>query len=369
MASTTRRFFSSTARTLSKNALLFPGQGSQAPGLLVPYLEKFPRVVKPVLEEMDESLKLKLSDALANKNGSDRYDVNLTMYAQPAILATSYAIVEVLKSIYGKSLVQDKFVYSAGHSLGEYSAATVVGSLEFADAVALVHERGRVMEESKDLFLKENGQDIELGMYAALLTGIKPNAAGQSPTAQVLAVVDALMANPAELSTLNAMVKNVEIGNINSGSQIVLSGPKSGVDSLLLYVKTTLGLKRGFKLMPLNVSAPFHSPIMAHAEHKLAELIQARKVQPKLPSIPLVSYASGKPFESTEELTEALIKSCTRRVYWLDSINYLTKNAGVSKLVSVGPGNVGDFTKRDVSKEIELQAVDTDNIDEVLSTL
>lgn len=363
-----RLFSTSSPRAaLPKRALLFPGQGSQAPGLLVPYLEEYPGIVKPVLEEMDEALKLKLSDALANEKGSDKYNVDLTMYAQPAILATSYAITQVMKQLYGHGLLE-RFAYAAGHSLGEYTAATVTDVLGFADAVALVHERGRLMEESKDLFLKEHGQ-LELGMYAALLTGVKPTASGKSATAQVLDTIDEIMKNPEEATSLDAMVRYVEVGNINSGSQIVLSGPKTGVDSLLLQVKTKLGLKRGFKLVPLNVSAPFHSPVMAHAEVKLAEVFQHRNIQLKLPRLPLVSYASARPFSSTEEIKEALIKSCTRRVYWLNSIEFLTKDAQVTELVSVGPGNVGDFTKRDVGKDVVATLVEANNLEEVLKSL
>lgn len=357
----------STSSARASRAVLFPGQGSQEPGMLTEYAEKYPRIVKPILEELDESLKQKFSEALLSKGAHEKIDMNQTLNAQPAILTTSYTIIQILNHLNnGDILNSTNFQFALGHSLGEYTACTATGILKFADAAMLVRERGRAMEESKNAFLVKNGEDIELGMYAVLFTGLK-NISGTA-SEHIVKLIDTEISKQADLDPL---FKYVGLGNINSGSQIVFSGPRVAIDQLLSKLKTLLNAKRSFKVFPLNVSAPFHSPVMQLAQDRMQEIFsQKDTVRLNWPSaVPIVANNNARPFESVEQVQSSLIKSCTERVYWLDSINYVCNTNSVSELVAVGPGNVGDLTKRDLGASVSTKLLQADTLEEFLTTL
>lgn len=335
--------------------------------MLASYAERYPRIVKPILEELDESLKQKFSEVLLSKGDHDKIDINRTFNAQPAILTTSFTIVQILNHLNNGELLKDNFRFALGHSLGEYSACTATGVLEFADAARLVRERGLAMEESKQVFLDKHGQDIELGMYAVVFLGVKN--LQTTPSEHIVKLIDETISKRTDLHPL---FKYIGLGNINSGSQIVFSGPKVAIDELVSILKTELNVKRGFKSFPLNVSAPFHSPVMEFAQERLAEIIESKDRKIKLnwpPSIPIVANVSARPFQSVEEIKSSLIQSCTQRVYWVDSINHICKDHSIKELVAVGPGNVGDFTKRDLGKEVDTKLLQADTLEEFLQTL
>lgn len=385
-------------------ALLLPGQGNQQRAMLQPYLARFPSIVKPILEEADESLKQRFSRILIDSTEADSMipDINLTSNAQPAILTTSYAIFQILKSQLSTgstgsnrgpsnndTFLKSHFSHIMGHSLGEFSAATIAGHLQFADSVNLVHQRGKAMEESRRRFLEKqkakSGKDIDLGMYvvpfppnhASLViklfdTEIRPPPPAPE-TVQDLSRPDHLLDPSADIHPL---VSFVELGNINSTSQIVFSGPTEAIDAVLEYIKKRLSLKRSLKKIPLQVSAPFHSPVMAHAQNKMQELVLELDEKNKIffptgndADVSFVANITAKPFQNKQEFVRSLVWSCTDRVYWSKSIQYLTETAGVKKLVALAPGNVANFTKREVPKDVENVVVDDSTLAQVLETL
>lgn len=388
-------------------ALLLPGQGNQQYAMIQPFLEKFPSIVKPILEEADESLKQHFSRLLVKSTDAESMlpDIHLTSNAQPAILTTSYTVFEILRSQLGTmskntrsenhrlEFLKSNFSNLLGHSLGEFSAATVAGALEFSDAVKLVNQRGKFMEESKDLFLSKykelnGGKAVELGMYVVLFS--------KHSTDEIIKIFDteirtdskeiANTINPSSSAAkpvdLHPLTSFVELGNINSNSQIVFSGPYEAVKSVLSYIQTRLGLKRPFKTIPLKVSAPFHSPVMTHAQNKMKDLvgelqgagrinfsaIDVSKESEKENGIPLISNITARPFSSESQFLRSLAYSCTDRVYWYKSIvNYLHNEQNVSSFVALAPGNVADLTKRDLDpKNTETKVVNGETLDSVV---
>lgn len=380
-------------------ALLFPGQGSQKKAMLQPFLDMFPHIVKPILEETDEALNQRFSRLLIKNTDAESMlpDINLTSNAQPAILITSYTVFEILKTQLSissntdkNSFLKNNFSCTLGHSLGEFSASTAAGALQFFDSVNLVHQRGKAMEESKELFLNKykhlnGGNEIELGMYVVLFPKDIANSVmkifdekircsvskGQDATAD-----KSFLSKDNGVADLHPLVSFVELGIINSSSQIVFSGPKDAVKSVLSYLQAELMAKRSFKTIPLNVSAPFHSPIMEHARNKMKDIIDNLHSKNRInfdaidvnKGIPLVSNITALPFSSESQYLRSLVYSCTDRVYWYKSIvEYVCNDQQVSKLISLAPGNVTDLTKKDVDpKTVSLINVDENTLEDVL---
>lgn len=345
-------------------ALLFPGQGNQQRAMLSDYLEKFPSVVRPILEELDESLKQSFSKLLVNSTEADAMlpDINLTSNAQPAILTASYTILQILKSQLGSSddFLKSTFSFTLGHSLGEFTAATAAGVLQFSDAVALVHQRGKAMEQSKAQFLEKYGSVVELGMYVVLFP--------KHSSAEIVEFFDKQYRSGTQPS--EDLTNFVDLGNINSNSQIVFSGPKTAVSTILADIQAHLGLKKPFRTIPLNVSAPFHSPVMKPAQDHMETLVAKLDADNKIAwpgQIPIVSNITAKPFDSKERILRSLSHSCTDRVYWYDSIKYVTEQESVDRLVAIGPGNVSDLTKRDVPKSVQTDIVNAETLDSIVN--
>ncbi|VVT52971.1 uncharacterized protein SAPINGB_P003339 [Magnusiomyces paraingens] len=344
-------------------AILFPGQGNQKRAMLENYFKRFPSVVKPILEELDESLKQNFSKLLIKSSDADIFlpDIDLTSNAQPAILTTSYTIIQILKSQSSnkQDFFSSKFSYALGHSLGEFSSASAVGILDFSDAVKLVHLRGKAMESSKAQFSKRFG-NVKLGMYVTLLNKIS--------SSDIIKIFDEKYKtgplNPNELSSY------VDIGNINSSSQVVFSGPQPAIYTILSELQTHYGIKRPFKTIPLNVSAPFHSPIMLPAQEYMEALVSELEASGKIgwPSeIPIISNITKRPFESKQQIIRSFSHSCTDRVYWYDSIKYAVNERGIDKFVSIGPGNIGDLTKRDLPKTVSLVNVTSETLEDFIA--
>lgn len=366
---TNKRYFSCT-NTTSSRALLFPGQGNQKAGTLKDYNDKYPKQTGLVLEEMDEALNFKLSDVLLdpNYNNVEKINIDMTSNAQPAIFATSYAIVQILNSINGGDISRH-FPYIFGHSLGEYTALTVAGSTSFFDTLKLVRARGLAMEESKKHFLTSiDSPNTVTGMYAVLLRGISQKLLDDYNVKSPAELIKRLFET--EISKdIHPLYKYLQLAIINSSNQVVFSGPKAALDELLSLVKSKLELSRSFKILTLNVSAPFHSPVMEFAQKELESYVESSKFAITLPSsTSVIANRNALPFDSVESVKHSVIHSCTESVFWLDSVNYAI-DQGVKEFVAIGPGNVGDFTKREVEKSASTRLLEYDEFDDFIKTL
>jgi [acyl-carrier-protein] S-malonyltransferase len=275
-------------------AFLFPGQGSQAVGMGKELAEKYP-VAQQTFEEADEALGIKLSHLCFE---GPEEQLRLTEITQPAILATSVAAWRVLKE---KGL-RPSFV--AGHSLGEYSAHVSAGTLNFADAVRTVRNRGKYMQEAVP---------VGVGAMAAIL-------------GMDLDKVTAVCQDAAEGEVCMP-------ANINSPEQIVISGHAAAVERA-----TKLADERGAKRAKiLSVSAPFHCALMKPAQERLAADLRSLSLRP--PAVPVACNVDAAIVEDADGSRDALIRQVTGSVKW-DSSMRLLMARGVQTFIEVGPGKV-----------------------------
>jgi [acyl-carrier-protein] S-malonyltransferase len=275
-------------------ACLFPGQGSQAVGMGKALADQFP-ICAATFAEADAALGEPLSDLIFN-GPADR--LTLTENTQPAILTMSVAAWRLLED---RGL---KPAFVAGHSLGEYSAHVAAGTLAFADAVRLVRNRGRYMQEAVP---------VGEGAMAAIL--------GLDEAGVVQACQDA------------AQGEVVSPANLNAPGQIVIAGTAAAVARASERAKA-LGAKRA---IPLQVSAPFHCALMKPAEVRLAPELQAASAAD--PRVPVVANVDGQPKRSAEESIDALIRQVSSPVRW-ESVVQRLASEGVTAYVEVGPGKV-----------------------------
>jgi len=278
-------------------AFLFPGQGSQAVGMGKELAARYP-VAQKTFDEADAALGYALS-ALCFEGPEEK--LKMTEVTQPAILTVSVAALRVLRENHSEGM-EPGFV--AGHSLGEYSAHVAAGTLEFADAVGIVRNRGRYMQAAVPA-----GQGAMAAVVGLSLAEVEA-ACQQSAQGQVVA--------PA---------------NINSPGQVVISGHAAAVGRAAELVKQR-GAKRA---VMLPVSAPFHCALMQPAQERLAADLKAAAFHAM--RVPLVTNVDAEVVESSEKARDALIRQVTGAVQWEKSMRALLA-AGVETFVEVGPGKV-----------------------------
>lgn len=379
-----RAWFSLSATAKQQQrALLFPGQGIQQPGMLKAYYDKYPRTIKPVMEELDEALKLRLSSVLLDPNfvdlgaGTSQLDIHATSNAQPAILACSYAVLEVLRDLSGQrqDLVNNTFKFTLGHSLGEYTALTAAGVIDFYSVLQLVRARGLAMEKSKQVFLDslDQGNDLELGMYTMVLSGVKQAVLDKHAVASASDLVVKLLGSEINKDALHPLGKYLQLALINSKNLVVFSGPKLAFDKVAAELKTKLEVRRAFKVIPLKVSAPFHSPVMAYAQEQVEDYIESQQKSSKLKltwpvTTSVIANATATPFADLDSVKHSLIHSCTESVYWANSVNYAVTN-GVTELVNFGPGNIGDNTRRDMDSSVTTTYLEPETLSSFVAAL
>lgn len=273
-------------------ALVFPGQGSQAVGMGQALADQF-AICKQTFAEADAALNESLSDLIFN-GPLDR--LTLTEHTQPAILTMSVAVWRLLES---RGL---EAAFVAGHSLGEYSAHVAAGTLQFADAVRLVRNRGRYMQEAVP---------VGVGAMAAII--------GLDEAGVTRACEEA------------AQGEVVSPANLNGAGQIVIAGSAAAVARAGERAKA-LGARRA---IPLTVSAPFHCALMKPAEVRLTP--ELRSVPALDPRIPVVANVDAQPKRTATASIDALIQQVTSPVRWEDVVKRL-ESEGVTRYVEVGPG-------------------------------
>jgi len=278
-------------------SLVFPGQGSQYIGMGKDFSHNFP-IANEVYREVDDVLGFSLSKLIFN---GQIEDLTLTKNAQPAIMATSIAILKTLEKE-GFKIKKSKFV--AGHSLGEYTALCASGAISLADTAHILKMRGIFMQEAVS---------VGVGAMAAIL-GL----------------------NLDNVETLIAEIKDneiCEIANDNEPNQVVLSGHRTAIEKACVKAKS-LGAKRAI-LLP--VSAPFHCSLMAPAQENMINLISGLNIEK--PNVPLISNVTSIPTQDIEEIRKNLINQITGRVRWRESILFM-KKSGIKIIYEIGPGRV-----------------------------
>jgi [acyl-carrier-protein] S-malonyltransferase len=293
---------------MGKLAFLFPGQGSQYPGMGKELAEAHP-VARSVFAEADQALGFSISDLCFN--GSEEA-LKLTANTQPAILTTSVAAYRVL----AENGVKPDFV--AGHSLGEFSALVAAGGLEFTDAVRLVRRRGEYMQSA----VPEG-----VGAMAAIL-GLAPAQVG-------------------ELCRKATESQVVAPANLNSPEQTVISGHAEAVKRAV-ELASAGGAKRA---VMLAVSAPFHSALMAPAAQRLEADLRATSFH--MLRVPLVTNTDAELTTDGNEARESLIRQVTLPVRWEESIRELV-DQGVNTFVEVGPGRVLTGLLRQIDRSVHV---------------
>ncbi len=279
------------------NALLFPGQGSQAVGMGAEFYKNF-NSVKKIFDQANEKLNFSISKMILEGPESD---LQLTKYTQPAILIVSYSIFKIMQDEFNVNM--NEFKYFAGHSLGEYSALVCSSSLSFKDSLYLLHERGKAMQEAVPL-----GKGKMIAVLGKKITEIK-------------SIIETLNKNEV-----------CEIANDNAEGQVIVSGSKYGVEILEKNLKD-----KKIKFIPLKVSAPFHCSLMKPAAETMKEKLKNINFEKPLKNI--VSNVTARSENVPENIKNLLIKQIFSTVNWRESIINI-HNEKVINFVEIGPGKV-----------------------------
>jgi [acyl-carrier-protein] S-malonyltransferase len=301
---------------MKPTAFLFPGQGSQSVGMGKELFENF-SVARQVFEEANDALRFSIQKVCFEGPGET---LKLTENTQPAILTTSVAALRVLQS--EKGFVPQ---FTAGHSLGEYSALVASEALAFSDAVRVVRLRGRFMQEAVPV--GEGGMAAVLGM------------------------------DPGEVETLCEEVAEGEVltpANYNCPGQIVISGHLKAVERAVDWVN-----RKGKRAMVLPVSAPFHSPLMKGAGERLGKELDGVSVKDL--KIPVVTNVEAEINDSKERVKSLLIAQVSSPVRWETSMKRMASE-GVARVLEIGPGRVLSGLMRRIDSGIE-----TGNIEDLSS--
>ncbi|HSU38524.1 MAG TPA: ACP S-malonyltransferase [Polyangiaceae bacterium] len=293
-------------------AWLFPGQGTQEVGMGKALCEASP-AARACFELADRALGFSLSKLCFE---GPQGELTLTKNAQPAILTASIAALNAWRDA-SPSLAEPSF--AAGHSLGEYSALVAAGALRFEDAVRIVHLRGRAMQEAVP-----EGQ----GAMAAIMGG-----------------------EPEQVSALCAEAANGDVlsaANFNSPGQIVISGAAAAVARAV-----ELAPSKKLKAIPLKVSAPFHSALMAPAARAVEAALARVEIGPL--AFPVVANVDARPNAERARVAELLVRQVDGPVRWQESIAFMAE-AGVTRAFEIGPGKVLAGLVKRIDKRISVES-------------
>ena len=301
-------------------AFIFPGQGSQAVGMGKALADTF-AAAREVFQEVDDALNQKLSRLMWEGPESD---LVLTENAQPAIMAASLAITRILEREAGFSLAKHARLV-AGHSLGEYTALCAAGAFTLADTARLLKARGQVMQTAVPV-----GQ----GGMSALL-GAEIDQAEE-------------LARECAAATGGVCV----VANDNAPGQVVISGTKAAIDKAPEVAKAK-GIKRA---MALNVSAPFHCPLMQPAADKMREALAAVTIRPL--AVPLIANVTAAETSEPETIRRLLVEQVTGRVRWRESV-LAFRALGVETTVEAGGAKVLTGMVKRTDEDLQTMTLDT----------
>ncbi|MGB3502133.1 MAG: ACP S-malonyltransferase [Mesorhizobium sp.] len=291
-------------------AFTFPGQGSQAVGMGKDLADAFPEA-RAVFAEVDDALGQKLSQIMWE---GPEETLTLTANAQPALMAVSMAAIRVLEK--RGITVLDNVAYVAGHSLGEYSALCAAGMLTLSDTARLLRIRGEAMQKA-----------VPVGEGA-------------------MAAIIGLDADVVEAACVEASSVGVcQIANDNGGGQLVISGSKAAVERGAA-ICTDKGAKRA---LMLQVSAPFHSALMAPAAEAMAEALE--RVTKLPPVVPVVANVVVEPLTNADEIARRLVEQVTGRVRWRETIEWFAANK-IGTVYEIGSGKVLSGLARRINREM-----------------
>jgi [acyl-carrier-protein] S-malonyltransferase len=313
-----------------KTAFVFPGQGSQFIGMGKDLYEAF-AVAREVFEQVDDALNQKLSTLMFS---GDEADLNLTENTQPALMAVSMALINILRKEAGLDMHQH-IAAVAGHSLGEYSAHAAVGTFSLSDTARLLKLRGQAMQKAVP---------VGVGSMAAIL-GL-----------EMVQVHDLCR----ESTTASHLVVSA---NDNSPGQVVISGHREAVAAAMDRA-TAMGAKRAV-LLP--VSAPFHCPLMQPAGEAMREAF--KDITINTPSLTVYANVTAKPITDKDQIADLLVRQVTGQVRWRETVLQLASD-GFTRVVEVGAGKVLTGLNRRIADALECSAINSPNhIDEFMQSV
>ena len=294
-------------------AFTFPGQGSQDVGMGAELAQAF-SAAREVFQEVDDALDQKLFKLMLE---GPIEDLTLTENAQPALMAVSLAVARTLKIEFGVDIGHAAFV--AGHSLGEYSALAAAEAIGLAETARLLKLRGEAMQRAVPF-----GE----GAMAALI-GPKADVALAEAAAEAGSAVGVCV-----------------VANDNNAGNVVISGDKAAVDLAVETAKTL-----GARAVPLNVSAPFHCPLMQPAADEMAAALAITIVSP--PRAPLVANITARPVLEPDAIRRLLVEQVTGRVRWRESVLWMVGEGGVTRFAELGAGKVLTGMARRIAPDAE----------------
>ncbi|MFD0587867.1 ACP S-malonyltransferase [Paenibacillus sp. GCM10027627] len=299
---------------MTKTAFVFPGQGAQTVGMGKDAYDAF-ESVRALFKEADDALSMDLTSLIFD---GPEETLKQTANTQPALLTVSVAFLKLLEE---SGLKAD---YVAGHSLGEYSALVAAGVLPFRDAVRTVRARGLYMEKAVP--------------------------SGQGAMAAVLGAEREALASLC--ASITAEGTSVELANVNCPGQIVVSGTAAGVQAVVEKGREA-GAKR---VIPLEVSGPFHSSLMKPAAEQLAAELEALEFRDA--AVPVIANVTARAVSNGSEIRKLLVEQVYSPVLWEDSIRYLISQ-GVDTFVEIGSGTVLTGLIKKVDRSVRVISVNS----------
>lgn len=281
-------------------AFVFPGQGSQSVGMGSDLAEAFASA-REVFQEVDDALGQNLSKIM--REGPEDV-LTLTENAQPALMAVSLAVMRTLEKEFGVGI--DRAAFVAGHSLGEYSALAAAGAISLSETAKLLKLRGQAMQRAVP---------VGEGAMASLI--------GKN--------TDVALAE--EAAAEGAKTAVCVVANDNNQGNVVISGAKAGVDAAIAKAEAL-----GARAIRLNVSAPFHCPLMQPAADEMAAALAAATIV--APKAPVVANVLARPVHDPEEIRRLLVEQVTGRVRWRETMDWLAGEGGVTLFAEAGAGKV-----------------------------
>jgi len=295
-------------------SVIFPGQGSQMVGMGKEFYDKFD-LVKNLFKEADDTLNFSMSKLILE---GPKEELDLTANTQPAIFLISYSIYSVIRKEFNIDLSKAK--YFAGHSLGEYSALSCAGYLNFSETIKILRIRGDAMQNSVP---KGEG-----GMVAVLGSKVE--------------TIEKILKN-------NEQNLSAQIANDNSEGQIVLSGKTNDLDKLISILK-----ENSIKNIKLPVSAPFHCNLMNKATSIMND--ELNKLNFNEGENKLISNVTANEISNATELKELLVKQIENRVRWRESVINMI-GSGINHFIEIGPGKVLSGLVKRISKEVKIDTI------------